>query len=120
EESNELKPVEVIVGPKAGRVVFKIFDEEGGRPIESGAVEVCRTDNPKICSSMSSFFPHGKYELLAPEVPFTIKLKIGGSGQEWEERSGCDEVGGGVEMLQLDLGVRQEMTVKLRCREHNR
>jgi hypothetical protein len=110
DESNELKPVEVIVGPKAGRVVFKIVDDESGQPIEGGAVKVCRTDNPEICWSMSTAFPRGKYELLAPEVPFTIKFEIWGSAQEWEDRSAFDEVSGPVEIVQLDLGARQEMS----------
>jgi hypothetical protein len=113
-ESNELKPVEVRVGPQAGRVIFKILDDESGQLIESGAVKVCRTDNPKAGWSMSTAFPHGKYELLAPEVPFTIKFEIWGSGQEWEERSALGKLGVPVEMLKIELGTRNEMTVRLR------
>ncbi|HUQ30612.1 MAG TPA: carboxypeptidase-like regulatory domain-containing protein [Pyrinomonadaceae bacterium] len=120
DKSNELKPIEVRVGPKAGRVIFKIFDDESGQLIKSGLVKVCRTDNPKMCMSMSTAFPRGKYELLTPEVPFTIKFEIWGSSQEWEERSAIDEAGGSVEVLQMDLGVRKEITVRLRRVQGNR
>jgi hypothetical protein len=118
--SYELKPVEVRVGPKAGRVVFKIFDDESGQLVKSGAFKVCRTDNPPLCMSTSTAFPHGKYELLTPEVPFTIKFEIWGAGQEWEERAAFDEAGGPVELLQIDLGARKEMTIRLRDVQGNK
>jgi hypothetical protein len=44
DDSSEMKPVEVRVGPQAGRVVFRIVDDESGQLIKSGAVEVCRND----------------------------------------------------------------------------
>ena len=120
DEFSELKPVEVRIGPQAGRIIFKILDDESGHLIESGSVKVCRMDNPKMCWSMSRAFPHGKYDLLAPEVPFTIKFEIWGSGQEWEERSAFDEAGGLVEVLQIELGERKEMTVRLRRVQGNK
>jgi hypothetical protein len=111
-ESNELGPVEVTVGPTAGRVSLQIVDDESGRPIESGLFRVCRTDNPKMCMSMSTAFPHGRYELLAPEVPFTIKFEVW--GKDWEKRYAVDQDGVPVEMLQVDLGQRKEVEIRLR------
>lgn len=114
DETSEMKPVEVRVGPKAGRVVFSIVDDGSGQLIKSGAVEVCRTDDPKMCWSMSTGFPNGRYELLTPEVAFTIKFKVWGSDQEWEERHTVEEVSGQVELLDVALGMRKEMNIRLR------
>jgi hypothetical protein len=120
DEFSELKPVEVRIGPRAGRIIFKILDDESGSLIESGAVKVCRTDNPKMCWDMSTAFPHGQYNLLAPEVPFTIKFEVWGGGQEWEGRSAFDEAGGPVEVLQEEPGARREMTIRLRRAQGNK
>ncbi|MEJ7578016.1 MAG: carboxypeptidase-like regulatory domain-containing protein [Pyrinomonadaceae bacterium] len=111
-ESNRLEPVGVMVGPKAGRVVLKILDEQSGRSVESGLVKVCRTDNPQMCMSTSTAFPRGRYELLAPEVPFTIR--IGVWGKDWEERDAMGDDGVPVELLQVDLGARKELMIRLR------
>ena len=120
DEFSELKPVEVRIGPQAGRIIFQILDDESGREIESGAVKLCRTDNPQMCWDMSTAFPKGKYELLTPEVPFTIKFGIWGSNQELEERSAFDETGGLVEVLQMELGTRKKMIVRLRRVQANK
>jgi hypothetical protein len=115
DESSELIPVEVGVGPKAGRVSFKIVDDESGELIESGVVKVCRSDNLKICTSMSMAFTYGKYHLLTPEVAFTIRFELpAGKGQNFEERTAIDEWGGPVETLYVELGTRKEMTIRLR------
>jgi hypothetical protein len=111
-ESNELQPVEVRVGPTAGRVRLKIVDDQSGRPVVSGLLRVCRTDDPKMCMSTSTAFPQGRYDLLAPDVPFTIKFEVWGKG--WEKRYAVDGDGVPVEMLQVDLGQRKEVKIRLR------
>lgn len=111
-ESNELKPVVVRVGPKAGRVVFKIVDDRNGRPVRGGLVEVCRTDNPRMCIGRSTAFPRGRYEMLTPEVAFTIKFSVW--GKDWEGRQAVDEDDMPLELLRVDLGARQEVQVRLR------
>ncbi len=117
-ESNDLKPVEVKVGPKAGRVSLKIVEDQSGRPVKSGLLKVCRTDNPKMCMSTSTAFPRGRYDLLAPEVRFTIKFEVW--GKDWEKRYAVDGDGVPVELLQVDLGAQEEVKIRLRSVQGNR
>jgi hypothetical protein len=112
EESNDLEPVEVRVGPKAGRLNLTIIDDQSGRPVEKGLLSVCRTDDPRMCRDMSTAFPRGRYELLAPEVPFTIKFEVW--GKDWEKRYAVDGDGLPVDLLQVDLGARKRMSIRLR------
>jgi hypothetical protein len=111
-ESNELEPLEVRVGPTAGRIRLQIVDDQSGRPVVSGLLRVCRTDNPKMCMSTSTTFPQGRYDLLAPNVPFTIKFEVW--GKDWERRYAVDGDGIPVEILQVDLGMRREVKIRLR------
>jgi hypothetical protein len=113
-ETSELRPVEVRFGPKAGRVVLKMVDDETGRPVERGVVEVCRADKQKWCSSWSTEFPGGVYEFLAPEVPFTLnKLQVWGVNG-WEDREAVDGANTRVELLQVELGARKTVMIRLR------
>ena len=114
DERKEPRPVEVIVGPKAGRVALRILDDQSGKRIESGLVKVCRTDDPRKCWSISTDFPNGEYEMLTPEVPFTIEFETVGKGQKWQKRTAFDEATGPLKVLQIDLGARKVMTVRLR------
>jgi hypothetical protein len=113
DERKEPGRVEVIVGPKAGRVLFRIVDDQSGKRIETGLVNVCRTDNPSRCWSISAAWPHGEYEMLTPEVPFTIDFGTIGRGQKWKKRTAVDEATGPLKVLQIDLGARKVMTVRL-------
>jgi hypothetical protein len=105
--------VTVQLGPKAGRMIFTILDADTGKPIDKGSIKVCRVGEPLSCWSKSTAFPRGKYELLTPEVPFTVKFEtweIAG----WVKRSAFDESGVPIEIVQVDLGTRKEITVKLK------
>ena len=62
--------------------------------------------------STSTAFPQGRYDLLAPDVPFTIKFEV--LGKDWEKRYAVDGDGVPVEMLQVDLGQRKEVKIRLR------
>jgi hypothetical protein len=117
-ESNKLEPVEVRVGPTAGRVSLQMADDQSGRPIVRGTLKVCRTDDPKMCMSTSTAFPQGRYDLLAPDVPFTIKFEV--SGKDWGKRYAVDGDGVPVEMLQVDLGQRKEVKIRLKRVEGDR
>ena len=72
---------------------------------------------------MIKSFPDGRYELLTPEVPFTIKFAtwegklVDGKwvNGKWVERKAFDgESGKPIEVLQVDLGARKEITVRLK------
>jgi hypothetical protein len=104
--------VTVKLGPKAGRVIFRILDETN-KPLEKGSIIVCRVAEPLSCWSKSTAFPGGKYELLTPEVPFTVKFETW-EAVCWVKRTAFDESGIPVEVLQVDLGERKEITVWLR------
>jgi hypothetical protein len=107
------RPVTIILGPRAGRANFTIIDDVANRPFEKGSIEACRTDNPKICSGLSTAFPHGKYQLLTPEVPFTVRFKAW-TGQNWVTRSAFDDAGKPVEVLEVGLGHQKEITIRLK------
>ena len=68
-----------------------------------------------MCMQMGTAFPHGRYDLLAPEVPFTIKFEV--RGKDWDA---VNQDGVLVEMLRVDLGVRQEVKIRLRRVEGDR
>lgn len=110
----ELGPVQVIVGPKAGRVVFRLVDDQSGKRIDGGVVKVCRIDKPRMCWSLSTAFAHGEYEMLTPEVPFTVEFETWRRGHKPEKRTAFDEATGPLKVLQIDLGARKVMTVRLR------
>jgi hypothetical protein len=118
DESNRLEPVEVRVGPKAGKVSFKIVDDQSGRPVESGSWRVCRTDDPRMCMDTSTAFPRGRYDLLAPEVPFTVKFEVW--DKDWEKRNAVDEDGASVELVQVDQGARKRISIRLRRMQGDR
>ena len=56
-------------------------------------------------------WPKGHYEILTPEVPFTIKFQTW--HRRWVDRKAFDESGVQIETIQLDLGARREMTIRL-------
>lgn len=105
-------PVIVKLGPKAGRVIFRILDETN-KPLEQGSITVCRVGEPRSCWSKSAAFPGGKYELLTPDVPFTVQFETW-EAVGWLKRTAFDESGVLLEVLQLELGEVKEMTVRLR------
>ena len=121
------EPVKVVVGPKAGRLVLTILDGNTNNRIEKGSVTLCRVDEPKSCWGISTSFPKGRYEVLTPEVAFTIKFKTwrgpipeyhggvpSGPSGKWMARNAFDDKGLPLETLQVDLGQRREVTVRLK------
>jgi hypothetical protein len=105
-------PVTVKLGPKAGRVIFRILDETN-KPLEKAAITVCRVGEPRSCWSKSTGFPGGKYGLLTPDVPFTVKFETW-EAVGWLSRTAFDESGVPFEGMQLELGARKEITIRLR------
>ncbi|MFN2576845.1 MAG: hypothetical protein ABR607_04040 [Pyrinomonadaceae bacterium] len=74
---------------------------------------LCRVDEPNKCFGISTAFPNGRYEVLTPEVPFTIKFEIWHG--EWVARNVFDkDTDLPVNVLQIDLGSRKRMTVRLK------
>jgi hypothetical protein len=105
-------PVTVKLGPNAGRVIFRILDE-ANNPLEKGSITVCRVGEPLSCWSKSTVFPGGKYELLTPDVPFTVQFETW-EAVGWVKRMAFDESGVSVEAMQVELGARKEITLRLR------
>jgi len=104
-------PVKIKLGPKAGRLVLTILDGATNKPIEAGVVELSRVGEPLSRWSRSEGWPKGHYEILTPEVPFTIKFQTWHG--EWVDRKAFDGSGVQVETIQLELGARREMTIRL-------
>ena len=126
-ENSVSEPVKVVVGPKAGRLILTIFDGSTNRLIDKGSVTLCRVGEPKSCWYISTAFPKGRYEVLTPEVPFTIKFETwhgpipkyyggiaSGPSGKWVARNTFDDTGLPLEVLQVDLGQRKELTVRLK------
>jgi hypothetical protein len=111
DETSTPAPVKIKLGPKAGRLVLTILDGSTNKPIEGGSVDLCRVGEPNSFWSISKAWPKGHYEILTPEVPFTIKFQTWHG--EWVDRKAFDESGAQIETIQLDLGARREMTIRL-------
>jgi hypothetical protein len=109
---NSINPVEIKLGPKAGKVTFTIFDEATRKPFEQGLITVCRVGEPFSCWSKSTAFPGGQYELLTPDAPFTVKFQTWKNG--WMTRAAFEPSGAPVEMIQVELGAYKRMTVRLK------
>jgi hypothetical protein len=105
-------PATVKLGSKAGRVIFRILDESN-QPLENGSITVCRVGEPRSCWSKSTAFPGGKYELLTPDLPFTVKFETW-EAVGWVSRTAFDESGVSFEGMQVELGARKEITIRLR------
>jgi hypothetical protein len=106
-------PVKVVMGVKAGRLVLTILDGDTDRVIESGSIRFSPPDHPEWPFLVSTSFPKGKYEVLTPSTPFTIKFETWHG--EWVARNAFDSATGlPLEVVQLDLGSRKEITVRLK------
>jgi hypothetical protein len=112
DDASGVSPVKIRLGPKAGRVIFTILDENDRR-ITSGMITVSRPGDPQSVWSTSTAFPQGRYELLTPDAPFTVTFATS-SGGNWIKRAAFDEAGAPIDVLQVDLGGRKEITVRLR------
>lgn len=127
EETSSPADVKIKLGPQAGRLVLKIIDADTDAPIEKGLVKLCRINERNSCWGIGTTFPKGRYELLTPEVPFTIKFETwhgpvpeyrggvaSGPSGDWAPRFAFDEMGRPLEVLQVDPGQRKELTVRLK------
>jgi hypothetical protein len=127
QENSVPEPVKVVVGPKAGRLVLTILDGDTNNRIDKGSVTLCRVGEPKSCWGISTIFPKGRYEVLTPEVPFTVKFETwkgpipeyhggipSGPSGKWVARNTFDDKGLPLGVLQVDLGQRKELTVHLK------
>jgi hypothetical protein len=117
DEKSTAAPLKIKLGPKAGRLVLTILDASTKKPIERGSVDLCRVGEPLSCWSISAGWPKGHYEILTPAVPFTIKFQtwrgdLRGHGK-WIDRKAFDQTAVQVETIQVDLGARREMTIRL-------
>jgi len=120
-------PVKVVMGAKAGRLLLTILDDDSNKAIDKGLIKFCRNGETERCYSISTAFPKGHFEVLTPEDQFTIKFEtwsgpvpeyhggvaVGPSG-EWVARSAVDDKGLPLETLQVALGQRKELIVRLR------
>lgn len=112
EEATSPATVKVKLGPKAGRLVLTILDGTSAKPIESGAIVLCRSEEPGSCWSISTGWPKGHYEILTPDVAFTMKFKTWHG--EWVERKAFDDQGLPIQSVRVELGSQKEMTIRLK------
>jgi len=110
-ETSNPAQVKIKFARKAGRLVLTILDGATNKPIEGGEVVLNRPDRPLSEWSISTGWPKGHYEILTPDGPFTIKFQTWHG--EWVHRKAFDQTGLPVEAVQVDLGARKEMTIRL-------
>jgi hypothetical protein len=111
DETSTPAPVKIKFGPKAGRLVLTILDGSTNKRIEQGSIELCRVGEPLSWQLRGAQWPKGHLEILTPEVPFSINFKTWHG--EWVNRKAFDETGLQIETVQVDLGARREMTIRL-------
>lgn len=111
--TNESKPVEIQLGMKAGKAMLKMVYDESGKPVEKGAVKMCRTDKPEICQSLSTAFPKGVIEILTPNSPVILKIELW-NGKEWKEWFAMDENNTLVQTINVESGQKKEIKLRLR------
>ncbi len=111
--SDESKPVEIKLGLKAGKAILKIVYDESGKPVESGQVKMCRTDNPEICQSISTAFPKGVIEILTPDSPVILKIELH-DGTKWKEWFAVDENNSLIQSIQVEPGQKKEFKIRLK------
>lgn len=121
------RPVKVVMGAKAGRLLLTILDWGSSKTIDKGLIRFCSPSYTEKCFSISTAFPNGHFEVLTPEDSFTIKFETwdgpipeyhggvarGPSGV-WVARNVFDDKGLPLEILQVDPGQRKEMIVRLK------
>lgn len=103
DDENASRQVTITVGPKAGRLVFTISDASVNLPVENATVRMCKANAPRICINPSAKDAEGKFRLLAPLVPFTLKITADGY-DDWHGPSGGDAPG-----TPLDIGPGQKL-----------
>ena len=120
-------PVRVVMGAKAGRLLFTILDADSSHPIDKGLIKFCRPDETQPCYSISTAFPNGRFEVLTPEDPFTVEFETwdgpipeyhggiaSGPAGNWVARYAFDDKGLSLKLLHVDLGQRREVIVRLK------
>jgi len=88
-DSNIHATATVFMSPKNGRLTGKIFDAQTGLPVEGADFSMCHADNPRVCWHKGALADTGEFDVPAPHVPFTLRIKkarfydwIGLSGAE--------------------------------------
>lgn len=112
DNASSVAPVKIKLGPKAGRVIFTIVDGRTNRPVTGGTIIVSRINDPLSYWKKGTSFPGGSYELLTPDAPFTVRFETWEG--HWVKRAAFDPSGGEIKVLQLALGERKEITVRLK------
>jgi hypothetical protein len=77
------------LGPKAGKIAGRILDAETGRPVSDSQINLCRAQSPKYCYRFPAKNPGGRFEILAPSAPFTIRVSASGY-KDWYGAEGAD------------------------------
>ena len=113
------KGVEVNLGAKCSIVRVIVTDGATGRPLNNVGVRLRRADNPQMLYGVSeeAVKKNGKFEVLVPPVPFTLRVSTHG----YEPRTfGRGENGNDDEPLVVRPGEVREIRVTLRPQKEPR
>ena len=116
EEGRALQDVEVRLGPKAGRLVGTVINAETNEVLKQFRLLACRDDRPEDCIAAGSGDKTGRFNLLVPTVPFSIKISAPGF-EDWygsespREQPAALLVGSGTTM-ELNIFLRPIARVK--------
>jgi hypothetical protein len=100
------------LGRKNGVLVGRAVDATTGLPIDDFRFVQCHADNPEICNSLSAKSGDGMFRIVAPHVPFTLKITATGY-EEWFGLSGDDRR----ESIHIRSGETTELAVSLKRRQ---
>lgn len=81
--------VSINLGPKHGSLAGSNVDAATGLPVENARIILCQAASPQVCFFMSAKDAKGRFSLLAPHVPFTLRIEAEGY-ETWFGLSGSD------------------------------
>lgn len=107
--------VSVNLGPKNGTLAGSNLDAATGLPVEDAQIILCHAANPQICFSTSAKDKAGKFSVLTPHVPFTLRIAADGY-EDWFGLDGSDKG----KAIAVTSGAKTELTAYLKRRKETR
>ena len=108
-DSNVQASAMIFMSRKNGRLIGKSFDAQTGLPLEGVEFVMCHAANPAVCWRKSSSAVNGEFDIPAPHVPFTLKIRKTGF-REWTGLTGEE----GMSAVSVPAETRLELTPYLK------
>jgi len=86
-DSNTHATANIFMSPRNGRLIGKSFDAQTGLPLEGVEFLMCHAANPAVCWRKSASAVNGEFDIPAPHVLFTLKIRKTGF-RDWTGLTG--------------------------------